>query len=372
MTIEVSTQKQLDAALAKDPNAEITLKKGEFDITIRGAGRPILIVLAGVWLSVGGYDGGRPTVTAWGNSTVTAWGNSTVTARGNSTVTAWENSTVTARGNSTVTAWENSTVTAWENSTVTARGNSTVTAWENSTVTAWENSTVTARGNSTVTAWENSTVTARGNSTVTAWENSTVTARGNSTVTARGNSTVTARGYAFVRVFSSRRIEAAPTCILAIHASDGAAGMAGVGGGQQVLCPLPETPKAWCDHYGVEVRGEIAIVYKGVDADYSTENARSVGLTYAPGSTPVAPDWDGGKRECGGGLHFSPHPMMTLEFNREAKHFLACPIALKDIAVHPRGSYPQKIKARGLAEPTYEVDQHGKPVAATAEPDKAA
>ena len=149
--IEVTTQKQLDAALAKDANAEITLKKGSFDLTVRGPARPVLIVLAGVYLSVTGAGGARPRVDAGENSQVTAWGNSQVTAWGNSQVTAWENSQVTA------------------------------------------------------------------------WENSQVTARGNSQVTARGNSQVTAWGYAFVRVFSAKRVDAAPTCILALHAKSGAA-----------------------------------------------------------------------------------------------------------------------------------------------------
>jgi hypothetical protein len=369
--VEVTTQKQLEAALKKEPNAEITLTKGRFEITVRGASRPVLIVLAGVYLSVSGYDGGRPQVTAWENSQVTAWGNSQVTARENSQVTAWENSQVTAWGNSQVTArensqvtaWGNSQVTAWENSQVTAWGNSQVTAWGNSQVTAWGNSQVTARGNSQVTARENSQVTARENSQVTAWENSQVTAWGNSQVTAWENSQVTARGYAFVRVFSARKVEAVSTCIVALHVADGAAGMVGVGGGQQVLCPLPDTPRAWCDHYGVEISGDIALVYKAVDDDYSTANARAVGLTYAPGSTPIAPDWDGGRRECGGGLHFSPHPMMALEFHPDAKRFMACPVALADISVHPRGASPQKIKARGLIGPTYEVDRNGVAIA---------
>jgi hypothetical protein len=102
-------------------------------------------------------------------------------------------------------------------------------------------------------------------------------------------------------------------------------------------------------------------LFKGVKEDFFSPR----GVSYAPGTTPSAPDWDGGKIECGGGLHFSPCPTMTLEFisSEECKHFLACPVALADIAVHPRGQYPQKVKASGLALPCYEVDRRGKPVA---------
>ena len=39
---------------------------------------------------------------------------------------------------------------------------------------------------------------------------------------------------------------------------------------------------------------------------------------------------------------------------------MACPVALKDIAVHPDGDYPQKVKARGCCAPVWEVDRNGK------------
>lgn len=86
-------------------------------------------------------------------------------------------------------------------------------------------------------------------------------------------------------------------------------------------------------------------------------------MNYTPGTSPTAPDWDGGEAECGGGLHFSPAPAMTLEFHSKAKKFVACPIKLKDIVVHPDGSYPHKIKAKGVTGgKCYEVDREGKTV----------
>ncbi|MFO0919463.1 MAG: hypothetical protein U0872_14280 [Planctomycetaceae bacterium] len=71
-------------------------------------------------------------------------------------------------------------------------------------------------------------------------------------------------------------------------------------------------------------------------------------MSYTPGSVPVAPDWDGGEKECGGGLHFSPHPVMTEEFISDPKRFCACPVLLSDIAVHPDGYSPQKVKGPRL------------------------
>ena len=53
---------------------------------------------------------------------------------------------------------------------------------------------------------------------------------------------------------------------------------------------------------------------------------------------------------------------MTLEFNPDAKHFVACPVALKGLAVHPEGQIPQKVKAKGVCGPLFEVDRNGKPI----------
>ncbi len=118
------------------------------------------------------------------------------------------------------------------------------------------------------------------------------------------------------------------------------------------------TPAAWCDYYGVTVTNGIAMVYKAVNDDFRSPR----GTSYAPGTIPVAPDWDGGKKECGLGLHYSPSPAMAREFHPDAKRYLACPVALADISVHPDGDYPQKIKARGCAAPTFEVNYDGEPI----------
>ena len=44
-----------------------------------------------------------------------------------------------------------------------------------------------------------------------------------------------------------------------------------------------------------------------------------------------------------------------------------CERALSDIAVHPKGDYPQKIKAAGCCGPVVECDRNGKPLPASAE-----
>ncbi|HZV20804.1 MAG TPA: hypothetical protein VE986_04585, partial [Hyphomicrobiales bacterium] len=121
-----------------------------------------------------------------------------------------------------------------------------------------------------------------------------------------------------------------------------------------------DTPAQWCEYYGVPVKDGVAILYKALASDFTSRH----GFSYQPGSVPMAPDWDDGQTECGGGLHFSPNPKMALEFAPEAGKFVGCPVSLSDIVVHPDGQYPQKVKARGCCGPVFEVDENGKPVGA--------
>ena len=188
------------------------------------------------------------------------------------------------------------------------------------------------RAGASVEAWESSRVVARGSSRVEAWESSSVEAWESSSVVAG----------AFVAV------QKQPD-------HDGK-----IKGGVVIRVKRPTTVREWCAFYGVTVQqGDVAILYKGVRDDYRTGRD----FLYAPGTTPEAPDWDGDARECGGGLHFSPSPAMTLEFYPEATRFLACPVRLRDIRKPKKDdTYPQKVKARRIALPIVEVDLFGDPV----------
>ena len=57
---------------------------------------------------------------------------------------------------------------------------------------------------------------------------------------------------------------------------------------------------------------------------------------------------------------------MTLEFDRDAKRFVACPVRLDEMVVHPRGQMPQKVKAKRVCAPCWEVDEDGEWVASPA------
>ena len=230
-------------------------------------------------------------------------------------------------------------------------GSAEYTLWGNATATLWENATATLRGNATATLRENATATLWENATATLWENATATLRGNATATLWGNATA--------RAFGSGTIEAGRNAVVLDHDSQSQ-----ITGGRILEMARPKTPAEWCEHYGVEVVNGNAILFKSLYEDFTSGHFTPAGqrVSYAPGSTPEAPDWDGGENECGGGLHFSPHPVMADDFGAEEKH-AACPVPLAEIVVHPDGSMPQKVKARRVVEPgCWEVDIDGKRV----------
>jgi hypothetical protein len=234
-----------------------------------------------------------------------------------------------------------------------------VRAGESATVHASESATVHAAGRTTVHAMGRATVHASESATVHAWESATVHTWESATVHAAGN--------VFVRVFSALRIIASAHVVIMLH---GAAKSAE--GGQQIAAYKPTTPRDWCEHYAVPTSDGVATLFKALDDDFSTEKARATGIFYRPGGTiPTAPDWDGGKKECGGGLHFSPTPTMAMEFNSSATRFIACPVHLSDIAVHSGGRYPHKVKARACCAPVWEVNEDGKRIEAASVPEAA-
>jgi hypothetical protein len=201
---------------------------------------------------------------------------------------------------------------------------------------ARESSSVVARGSSSVEAWGSSRVVAWESSRVVAWESSSVVAWG--LVSLHGWGKITAK-------LSAK-------CSVHIHSKS-----AKITGGVQIDATI-NSPKEWCDYYGVTVKNGMALLYKGVEKEY--RSAHKYSFQYLPGAIPEAPDWDGGKQECGKGLHFSPHPKMTKEFITNPAHYLGCWVRLSEIAIHMDGSYPQKCKAKRVCRPIFEVDEDGK------------
>jgi hypothetical protein len=167
------------------------------------------------------------------------------------------------------------------------------------------------------------------------------------------SSHVVAWGDVMIRLYSALKIEASADVVIKMHGK-----AKSIKGGIRIKAAVVKTALQWCRYWGAEVKNRIATVYKGVNADCKSER----GATYLPGTSTVAPDWDGGKAECGGGLHFSPHPAMTREFFSDPKKFIACAVALKDMRL-PKAddTYPQKIKATRCKN-LHEVDGMGQKI----------
>jgi hypothetical protein len=194
-------------------------------------------------------------------------------------------------------------------------------------------------------------------------ESSSAVLRESSSAVLRESSSAVLRQSSSARALSARcKAKASKYAVVLQHNR-----AAKISGGRVLEMPRPETGAEWCEFYGVEIRKggglsrkltgqDVAILFKAVGEGYTAAR----GFAYTPGTVPEAPDWDGGTRECGGGLHFSPHPKMAKEFNGEPAHFIACPVLVSEIVVHPDGTYPQKVKAPRVAAPCWEVDEDGK------------
>jgi len=175
-------------------------------------------------------------------------------------------------------------------------------------------------------------------------------------VRASGSAQVRASGSAQVRASGSAQVHASKYVAVTDYGPQ-----TRINGGVHIVIRKPTTPAEWCELHGATVDEGIVTLYKAVDDDYATGQSRGRGIYYTPGATPEAPDWDGGKAECGGGLHFTARPWEARAFNRAATRYIACPVALEDLAApHLNAMYPAKIKARRISTPgCVEVDVDG-------------
>ena len=188
----------------------------------------------------------------------------------------------------------------------------------------------------TVEASGSATVEASGSTTVEAWDSATVEAWDSATVRASGSATVEAGSH------------------VAVHLHSGRAHIAGGVLIDHTALDLTD-PQTWCDYHGVTVADGIATLYKAVGDGWSTGR----GTDYSPGSLPEAPDWRD-DHECGGGLHFSPHPRQSRSYYPEATRFLAVGVALADL--RPIAGGTPKAKAPRVVAPCREVDVDGREV----------
>ena len=333
--IKITTRAALLDALAKDSNAKVEIDvEGDLRLEI-ATGAPFFLLVGRTKLRLIALCASRPHVES------RAWSKVHVVAREASQpyVEAWGSS------QPYVEAWGSSQpyVEAWGSSQphVVARESS------QPHVEAWQSSQphVVARESSQphVEAWESS------QPQVVAWQSS------QPHVVARHSSQPHVEAWDLAQLsLRGRRIIAKATARVSVLLHGGAT----ADGGMQVDATI-RTPADWCEYYGVRVVDGVATVYKALDDDFRSPR----GIDYSPGQSPVAPDWDGGREECGGGLHFSPTPTLALASHRRAGRVVACAVALSDMCVHEDAMLPEKIKARGCCGPCMEVDRQGNPVA---------
>ena len=130
-----------------------------------------------------------------------------------------------------------------------------------------------------------------------------------------------------------------------------------ISGGVIIEVPDTEkfTPAEWCDYYGVKVSRGSAVLYKALDDGLSTSYARRKGIVYTPGLKVTAPDWLTVK-ECGNGLHCSPHPAMAESYNSGASRYVAVKVKIADAVV-----LGDKVKVPSVSV-LHECDRAGAPL----------
>src|SRR6478752_5603095 len=319
MNLEVECRTAAEAAAAiRDGDIPLLVASMRLEVSVSAR----IKCMAGV-VTLVALGGAQIRAESWGTSTLNAesWGTSTLNAESRETSTL----TAVSRGTSTLTAESRETSTLNAESRETSTLNAV--SWETSTLNAESRETSTLNAESR----ETSTLSAE------SWETSTLNAesRGYSRICLRGSAKATADKCVSVLLIGDK-----PQVI----------------GGGFVQRVVVNTAQAWCDYYGVAIETEHAILFKSLDANFV---AKWRGFRYEPGTAPECDDWDP-KRECGGGLHFSPTPRHALEFyDSPGRRFVACRVALSDIVVHPDGEYPHKCKAPRVAE-IWEVDINGR------------
>ncbi|AMU78468.1 hypothetical protein SEA_SKINNYPETE_38 [Mycobacterium phage SkinnyPete] len=234
-------------------------------------------------------------------------------------VVALGSARVEAHSSAHVEAWDSAHVEAWGSAHVEAHSSAHVEAWDSAHVEAWGSAHVEAYASAHVEAHSSARVVAYGSAHVEAW----------------GSAHVKAGKYVAVHLHSQRVTLDAQGAVIDMTALD-----------------LTD-PATWCDYHGVLVADGIAYLYKAVNQQWTTDR----GVDYSPGSTPEAPDWGPNWRDCGKGLHFCAHPMMSLIYlglPADEARFLQVGVRLDELV-----PLDDKAKARRVVVPCIEVDRYG-------------
>ena len=155
---------------------------------------------------------------------------------------------------------------------------------------------------------------------------------GSASVRAYDSASVRASDSALVRAYDSASVTATP--YVAVHRYITRYGTPTVNGG--VLIDVPDAAEldgaGWCDYYGVKMARGQAVLYKAVDDDYSTPEARQRGIFYTPGAKVAAADWNP-KPRCGNGLHVCARPWIARRYNADATRYVQVRVKVADLVV---------------------------------------
>ena len=365
-SLDVFTQDQLEEALARPDVIPVCSGEGSFEVGgdhfVRGADSARIRLRDSAAVEAGG----RTSVVASDTTEVTARHSATVELSDSARARAYGRVSVRAMDHARVTAAGETIVEATDEASVTVLSMAIVRATDRCSVRALANARVHLSGDARAWAWGTCAVRALDSASVSAWGSASVLATGSAVVEARENAVVVAGGSVVVRAFGAAMVRARGKAH--VDGADGVSVMRHGGGvvhGSGIAEPTRfTTPAEWCAYYGVAVENGVATLYKALNEDFVSYH----GTSYLPGTEPAAEDWDGGERECGGGLHFSPLPTLALPHPDDVMRFVACPVRLDDMAVHPNGHYPATVKARRVCAPVYEVHEDRSRVEAPTSP----
>ena len=139
------------------------------------------------------------------------------------------------------------------------------------------------------------------------------------------------------------------------------------GGTVSTIEPKPriDTPQAWLEWYGVEVKRGICILFKAIDAEWHSSHALPDGTLcdYSPGRKLEAPDFDPAPRDCGYGLHACASPAEAEWYLSDPAHYAAIPVRVSELGTPDPDGDTRKIRFKRAAKAVYEVDVDGDPVA---------
>ena len=206
-------------------------------------------------------------------------------------------------------------------------------------VRALSSAQVTASGQARVWAWGRASVTGLEASEIEAWGAATVMATGSGKVEARENA------------FGGRRIGTRAGLWSCHGAGQGPgtdrghgrgqhhpafAGGDGIGRARDGHRPLRH-PEEWCEYYGVEVKDGVAILYKAVDEDFNSYH----GASYGPGTSHTRRTGTAASGSAAAGCT-SPAADVRAAAPDDSMRFVACPVRLEDMVVHPRATTPTR------------------------------